>query len=261
CPLFFLAVESHSFTVADWLLEYRKKLLRQEDDRIEVVTIQAIDAYNKWGDTALTRCCGRAAVIQKGCDRLHQTDITGNTAMHRLAASIPSTADGQTVVRPVLNALLNGLSVDLLTEWLAKRNHAGERAAALVSNAAMLDALLEALEISMARATKLGHSQAPNSTASCCFARPAAPASGHSLAAFGSLEAVEPTKLKAANFRLQWSMAALATTASSAFSDDASRDPVLGCVQAALRDGSAAPLRGLIRGSGSDDSSGLGLAL
>uniref|UniRef100_A0A1I8FDQ5 Kinesin motor domain-containing protein n=1 Tax=Macrostomum lignano TaxID=282301 RepID=A0A1I8FDQ5_9PLAT len=47
---------------------------------------------------------------------------------------------------------------------------------------------------------------------------------GHSLAAFGSLEAVEPvvtgrlgvenleetaTKLKAANFRLQWSMAAL----------------------------------------------------
>uniref|UniRef100_A0A1I8GH05 CPG4 domain-containing protein n=1 Tax=Macrostomum lignano TaxID=282301 RepID=A0A1I8GH05_9PLAT len=132
---------------------------------------------------------------------------------------------------------------------------------------------------------------------------------GHSLAAFGSLEAVEPfnnfadcmktgsnictesadmscsdaeavaltildraedclvaadqenDKTEAANFRLQWSMAALATTASSAFSDDASRDPVLGCVQAALRDGSAAPLRGLIRGSGSDDSSGLGLAL
>uniref|UniRef100_A0A1I8F9K9 ANK_REP_REGION domain-containing protein n=1 Tax=Macrostomum lignano TaxID=282301 RepID=A0A1I8F9K9_9PLAT len=32
-------------------------------------------------------------------------------------------------------------------------------------------------------------------------------------------------KTEAANFRLQWSMAALATTASSAFSDDASRDP------------------------------------
>uniref|UniRef100_A0A1I8F3R4 PEROXIDASE_4 domain-containing protein n=1 Tax=Macrostomum lignano TaxID=282301 RepID=A0A1I8F3R4_9PLAT len=72
-----------------------------------------------------------------------------------------------------------------------------------------------------------------------------------------------PYKTEAANFRLQWSMAALATTASSAFSDDASRDPVLGCVQAALRDGSAAR-----RAAGSDsrsrrldDSSGLGLAL